>query len=370
MAADANANARKRVLFVDDEVDYLSLLQQLMALWSKETWDIYTADNTGKAFSILQEHAIDLVVTDRNMPVVDGIQFIRLLHRKYPDLAKVVLSGDTTETNRQSCIAAGADLFLAKPTSMDGMESVYGALNELIKLQSKEGFHGVLRQVSLQDLIQLECLKGNSSVLVVSADAMRGKVFIKEGHIVHAQLGDKTGEPAFNALLALKGGEFGLKPFAEPPEESIQASWESLLMEAARVADEGDGTVSAPAPNRPGGKKAAAKRPAAAPAPAAKPAASASRQTFPTKIEELLICSPGGEVLHEWQCPNVEERMQLLEALDQKSKFLAQTLRLGVADRLELQGPKGRAVAQWTTEARVLVRSAKEIKAAPTRKAS
>lgn len=354
--------SKKKILFVDDEPDYLALIQQLMDIWSKETWDVLTADTTGKAFSLLAEHPVDLVVTDMRMPVVDGVQFIRLLNRKHPNLPKVILTGDKTEASRKESLAAGADLFLQKPTSMDGMKAVYEALNELIKIQSAEGFHGVLRQVSLQDVIQLECLKSNSSVLLVSAGAMRGKIFIKDGHIIHAQAGEQTGETAFNQLVGLKGGEFSLKPFAEPPEETIQATWESLLMEAARVADEGDGSAAAgEATPKTRGKTSKAKDGEGAQTSSA----TSGKQVIPTQIEELVICTPHGEVIHEWQCPNVNERIQFLELLAQKSRQLGDALALGQVDRVEMTGAKSRAVARLQNDARTLLRSAREFKAIP-----
>ena len=40
-------------------------------------------------------------------------------------------------------------------------------------------------------------------------------------------------------VLALRGGEFNLQPFTEPPRRTIEGQWENLLMEAARLNDEG-----------------------------------------------------------------------------------------------------------------------------------
>ena len=39
-------------------------------------------------------------------------------------------------------------------------------------------------------------------------------------------------------MLGLKGGEFDLRPFVEPPAQTIEGQWEFLLMEAARQVDE------------------------------------------------------------------------------------------------------------------------------------
>src|SRR3989454_550828 len=96
----------------------------------------------------------------------------------------------------------------------------------------------MLRRVGLQDVLQMECLARSSSVLEISTSQARGSVFVQDGQIIHAQLGELAGEEAFNHLMGLAGGNFNLKPFSEPPARTISGSWELLLMEAARIRDE------------------------------------------------------------------------------------------------------------------------------------
>src|SRR5438876_11324394 len=172
------------------------------------------------------------------MPVMAGLQFLALLHRNYPSLLKVALTGNATESYRAACLGNGAELFLEKPVSQAGWKKLYSTLKELVRLQPEEGFRGVLRRVGLQDVLQMECLARSSSVLEISTSHAKGSVFIQEGQIVHAQAGELAGEEAFNHLLALAGGNFNLKPFSEPPARTISSSWEFLLMEAARRRDE------------------------------------------------------------------------------------------------------------------------------------
>ena len=96
----------------------------------------------------------------------------------------------------------------------------------------------MLRRVGLQDVIQMECLGRNSSVLEVYNEHVLGRIYIENGNIIHAAGGDLTGERALQQLLALPGGSFELVPFELPPQNTISGPWEFLLMEAARVRDE------------------------------------------------------------------------------------------------------------------------------------
>ena len=209
---------QKKILFVDDNLQFLEMIERLMGHWSKGEWQIFLAQNSGKALLILQQHVIDLAVVDVQMPVVDGIQFLALLNRKYPQVQKVTLSAYADDASRTACLAQGAELFLEKPRDPADLEIIFETLRELARHKpTTSGFRGVLRQVSLEDVIQMECLNRNSSILEVIAAKWQGRIFIKDGALLHAEAGDRNGEAALNRILGLKGGEFNLKPFVYPP---------------------------------------------------------------------------------------------------------------------------------------------------------
>ena len=123
---------------------------------------------------LLQQRRVDLLVVDVRMPLVDGVQFLGLLQRKYPNLLKVVLTAEATDEHRSACLNSGAELFLEKPRDEGGWRAVYAMLNELTKFQPDQGFSGVLRRVGLQDVLQMECLSRHSVVLEVRAGDKRG----------------------------------------------------------------------------------------------------------------------------------------------------------------------------------------------------
>jgi CheY-like chemotaxis protein len=363
---------RKKVLFVDDEAMLLELLQTLMGRLSKGQWDILTAANASEALALLQQHRVDLLVLDLHMPVVDGMQFLRLLQRKFPQVLKVVLTGDANDAARAACLGAGAELFLEKPRDDGAWPSIFATLNEVLKFQPEEGFRGVLRRVGLQDVLQMECLARNSIVLKVHAGGVSGNIFVKAGRIIHAEDGARKGEDAFNHLLKLQGGEFDLLPYHEPPEETIQGQWEFLLMEAARKRDEAseatpssiqtdlaDALASTPAPRAataPPVVPVLEARPGPAEGQAETSAAAAPDATRP-QVEELLICSLQGEVLHEWQSPDANGRIGFIEFLSRKSKMLGQGLPLGEFDRVELAEGATRVVAQIKGDRAIFVRT-------------
>ena len=229
---------QRQILFVDDEDVFQETVRDLFVILSNNTWRIHCAASADQALGILKTNKIELAIVDIVMPVLDGAQFLRILQRRYPDLKKAILTGNATEENRSACLANGADLFIEKPHSTEGLKSIFVMLDELITWTPQEGFQGVLRRVGLQDVIQMECLGRNSSIVEVQDQQMRGRIYIENGSIIHAAAGDGTGEHALQQLLALAGGSFELLPFEPPPQRTINGQWESLLMEAARLRDE------------------------------------------------------------------------------------------------------------------------------------
>jgi CheY-like chemotaxis protein len=235
----ADSPAKKfHVLFVDDSMALLETFSELCSVMSNRTWEIYCATTADRALAILQEMPVDLVVLDIGMPLVDGIQLLGIIARRFPTMKIAVLTGQATPSNRATCLANGAELFIEKPVTGDGIKVVFNLLNDLLLWMHREGFSGELRQVGLQEVIQMECNGRHSSILEIRNPSLRGQIYIESGVIVHATAGPFVGEQAIYRVLSLKGGEFQLKPFQAPPERTVHSAWEFLLMEAARASDE------------------------------------------------------------------------------------------------------------------------------------
>jgi CheY-like chemotaxis protein len=332
-----------QILFVDDERAFLETVSTLFVDWSNQSWKVHIATSADQALQFLKDQIVELVVVDINMPVLDGVQFLRVINRRFPDLKKAVLTGHATEAKRSECLASGAELFIEKPQSSDGFRAIFAMLDELITWSPREGFQGMLRKVGLQDVIQMECLGRNSSVLEIHNQHLRGRVYIEDGSIIHAGVGDLTGEPALHKLLSLSGGSFQLQPFEAPLQRTIQGQWEFLLMEAARVRDE----MSLQAAEASGAETADAD-------------ADSADQPDGVKVVETLICSGTGEVLHAWQCSEADARVGFLKALSALSERFAQELPMGKFDRVEIQNAAGRGIAQVHADRMVFVRMGTE----------
>jgi CheY-like chemotaxis protein len=358
------ASKQRTILFVDDDAQFLQMIARVMQLWSHDKWKVLTAPSASAALGVLQHQTPSLIVIDVCMPVVDGLQFLSMVHRRYPDIQKVALTGYATEAYRTACLANGAELFLEKPRSPEGLESIFATFDELTKWKPEAGFRGVLRRVGLTEIIQMECLNHSSSVLRVAAEGAAGLIYIDNGAIVHAEAGLVKGEAALHKLLSLSGGDFSLNPYSDPPERTIEGQWEFLLMEAAQKKDE------APAPEPPGSEGNAPETELMAMLDAQMPAKPAPVERARVKVEELMICSDAGDVLMAWECKEPDLRINFLEFISQKARLLRNALPLGLFDRVEFSGGDGRMTAQIGSGRGIVVRTRKDVAPQESKKPS
>jgi CheY-like chemotaxis protein len=287
----------KQFLFVDDDTGFLDTLRQVFLEMACGSWEILTAANHAEALAWLQKQRFDLVVVDLELPVMDGVQFLRLLARTQPGQQVAVLTGHGSEEKQRACLENGAVVFLEKATTPDGFATIFATLDALTGTATQEGFHGVMRRVGLQEVLQMECLGRKSSVLEISTVQARGQVFICDGSVVHAQCGSFEGEEAFYRLLSFRGGRFNLQPYSEPAKRTISGQYEFLLMEAARLADEMAQSSPVPAGSDPPTQDSETQPSSArevAPEPAGAPEASHPEDaTFPEESSPVQFRTEG-----------------------------------------------------------------------------
>src|ERR1051325_9933344 len=99
-------------------------------------------------------------------------------------------------------------------------------------------FQGSLKELPLPDIIQLVSVSGKTGKFTLSREHERGFIYLKNGQMVHAFVGDLIGEEAIYALAIWNAGEFQFNPGEEPDRQTITKSNTNLLMEAARRLDE------------------------------------------------------------------------------------------------------------------------------------
>ena len=125
--AAAVAGEGERVLVVDDEEFILETAREALR---DVGYRVLTAEGGDEALRRLDDHEdVEVVITDLRMPNMDGLDLIRTLRARYPNLPIIAASG-MADGRSEDALQAGAHTFLAKPFSE---EELQGALREALR---------------------------------------------------------------------------------------------------------------------------------------------------------------------------------------------------------------------------------------------
>lgn len=103
------------------------------------------------------------------------------------------------------------------------------------------GVKGRLKDMGLVDIVQIFIAERKTVAIHLGSEMGYGRVFLKNGLIVHAMYREFTGQDAFFQLLAWHDGEFEVEPDAQAPEVTINQGAEGLILEGLRRLDESRG---------------------------------------------------------------------------------------------------------------------------------
>ncbi len=109
------------ILIVDDEKNYLVVLSSFL---SGEGYEPITADNAQQALDIVENTDLDLVLTDMKMPSMDGIELLRRIKEKSPDLPVVMMTAYGTVEKAVEAMQLGAFNFVLKPFQNETLKQI------------------------------------------------------------------------------------------------------------------------------------------------------------------------------------------------------------------------------------------------------
>ncbi len=104
------------ILVVDDEPNYRIILEELL---EDEGFEVLTASDGVKALEIAHETDIDLIVTDMQMPGMNGVELLAEAKKRWPDIPIIMVTAFGEIDKAVSAMQAGAFNFLSKPFKND-----------------------------------------------------------------------------------------------------------------------------------------------------------------------------------------------------------------------------------------------------------
>ncbi len=113
--------AIKRILIVDDEENTRIGLSKLLA---QEGFEVESAANGNEALDYLGHRKVNLVISDINMPDMNGLAFLRELSRKFPSTNVIMITAYGGVESYLEAMNLGAYEYLHKPVRLDELRSV------------------------------------------------------------------------------------------------------------------------------------------------------------------------------------------------------------------------------------------------------
>ena len=199
-----------KVLIAEDDRIHLMRLTKFLGSFS-DKFEVVPARDGQEAIDILSVQQISVLVTDIQMPRVDGLVLLAHVSEHHPNMPCFVMSAYGTP---QMKAKLPKDLlrFFPKPFDVNDLgRSIVDALE-------KDDTLGGLQSISVETFLHMIEMEQSSCILEVkTTDQCDGLLFFEKGALVDAECGDLKGEAAALELIPRKNVSFGFKFYPDKP---------------------------------------------------------------------------------------------------------------------------------------------------------
>lgn len=176
------------ILIVDDEPNYLIVLSELLR---DEGFEVFTAPGGEKGLEVVRDVDLDIVITDMQMPRMDGLQFMQAVKTYNKELPVIVITAYAEVEKAVAAMQNGAFSYLAKPFSNEELVvninravDHYSLIKENTRLRSelneRTGYNGMVgnnpRMLQVYDLI--DKVAPTSASVLIGGESGTGKELV------------------------------------------------------------------------------------------------------------------------------------------------------------------------------------------------
>lgn len=140
-----------RVLVAEDELPLLRGIKNMIEKIDPEFQVIKCASNGRDAIDFLMNNSVDVLFTDINMPLTDGIELLEFVSKNYPQCQKVVISGYGEFEYAQQAIRLGVKEYLLKPIVFDDLSKILQKLRTTVERERGEKQKNLLKSAVYEE---------------------------------------------------------------------------------------------------------------------------------------------------------------------------------------------------------------------------
>ena len=219
-----------RILIVEDDPEQARAIARAFSQ-RRPDLVVLTSRNGVEATQLMRERSVDLVLTDLQMPEMDGFELLAWTLDNSPGVPVFTMSGYGSDDTAERVNTLGALEYFKKPIDV---KAVLARLTDTIS----QSVRGHVHNVSLASFLQLMEMERKTCSLTVLCDDQSGVLVIRKGELVDAQSGPQRGEDAAVAIIAWPNPSIAIAGLGERSARTIEKSLGFIVMEAMRVQDE------------------------------------------------------------------------------------------------------------------------------------
>ncbi len=220
----------KNILIVDDESPFLLSLTDGLGSYA-DKMKVYNALNGKEAVKVIESVKLDLIITDLNMPVMNGFELLAYITSRHLAVPVIVMTAFGTPEIEEKLNSMGSFQYMEKPLDID-------ALSEKIESVINDSAKGYIHGITLPTFLQLLEMEKKSCTLNIKSSGRSGRMFFRAGDLLNAETGALSGLEAAYEVVCWENVEIEMLGKCEKNVRKINMSLGSILMESCRIQDE------------------------------------------------------------------------------------------------------------------------------------
>ena len=232
------------VVVCDADADFRKLLQMRLV---NDGYDVRCVTKADEALEAILALTPDLVLVEVDSEASDAFQLLREMRKDaaFQHVPFAFLARSDSRLLKIRALRQGVDDFLVKQSDL---EELLARIQNILTRESarrgqglkraKRGLTGQLDNMSLPDIVQTLAIGMKTALVALSSGELTGRIWFRDGAVVHAKCGEVEGEPAFHAMARWKTGEFAIEHGVKSRRTTIESDPMFLIMESMRLMDE------------------------------------------------------------------------------------------------------------------------------------
>ena len=222
----------KTVLIVDDSIMLINYLEESFHEY-EEDFRMISANDGMEAIEILKIESVSLLITDLQMPKIDGLGLLAHVTKHYPKIPCIVMSAHGTpkiiKTIRRDILQ-----FIEKPFTAKKLART------ILSVLKRDTLDGSLSGISVITFLQMVEMEQKTCLCEVESPGNpSGFFYFQGGELFHAVCGELKGEEAAIKLINMDNPVIN---FRRPPKRTIPRAINrqltGLILNATRMKDE------------------------------------------------------------------------------------------------------------------------------------